>query len=81
MKERIIKNLFNPSKYFKQNYMKCLGTKRCPCLFGPRRSGMSVQMDPLGTSSWDRLFYGEKLWLLFSLKKAADILGLHDRHW
>ena len=52
MKEMIIKNLFNPPKYFKQNYMKCLdlGRKCRPCLFGPRHSGMSVHMDPLGIS-------------------------------
>ena len=56
MKEIIIKNLLNPPKYFKQNYMKCLGRKRRPCLFGPRHSGMSVHMDPLGTIAWDRLF-------------------------
>ena len=76
MKEMILKNLFNPPKYFEQNYMKYLGRKRRPCLFDPSLFTWILLLQVHGIA-----FYGEKLWLLFSPETTADILGLHDRHW
>lgn len=77
----IVKNFFDPPKFFKQDYMACLGKRQRPpwkwLLMGPKNSGTSVHIDPLGTSAWNRLLCGEKLWLLFPPVTPADLLKLH----
>jgi len=34
-------------------------------LIGPQRSGSAVHKDPFGTSAWNTVVHGRKLWLLF----------------
>lgn len=79
-KSSIISTFFTPPKFFKQDYMECVGKRHRPpwkwLLIGPKNSGTSVHIDPLGTSAWNRLLYGEKLWLLFPPVTSADLLKL-----
>ena len=76
-KRIIIKKLFQPPKFFKQDYMACLKKEHRPpwkwLLIGPKYSGTAVHVDPLGTSAWNRLLFGEKLWLLFPPETPAEL--------
>lgn len=52
-------------------------------LIGPKRSGTSVHIDPLGTSAWNTVVSGRKLWVLFpphvdkNVAKGKDVIR-HD---
>lgn len=82
-KQIIIRNFFAPPKFFKQDFMAWLGKVHRPpwkwLLIGPKNSGTSIHIDPLGTSAWNRLLYGEKLWLLFPPVTSADLLKLNAK--
>lgn len=49
-------------------------------LVGPKRSGTSVHIDPLGTSAWNTVVSGRKLWVLFpphvdkNVAKGKDVI-------
>ena len=79
---KVIKSFFDPPKYFNQG-MACIGKRHRPpwkwLLIGPKNSGTSVHINPLGTSAWNRLLYGEKLWLLFPPVSPADVLKLNSK--
>lgn len=42
-------------------------------LVGPRRSGTSLHIDPLGTSAWNTVVSGRKLWVLFPPHVDKDV--------
>ncbi|CAK8993208.1 unnamed protein product [Durusdinium trenchii] len=62
---------------FGEDLLAGLGSLRPPyrwLLVGPRRSGSKVHQDPLGTSAWNALISGRKLWVLFPPKTPAEKL-------
>lgn len=49
-------------------------------LIGPKRSGTSLHIDPLGTSAWNTVVSGRKMWVLFpphvdkSVAKGKEVI-------
>lgn len=69
---------FEVPEYFAEDLFRYVGRKRRPpyrwIVFGPKRSGSSVHVDPLATSAWNALISGRKRWALYpprSVDKAT----------
>ena len=65
-------------KYFKQNLWSEMPKDKDPphswFLIGPKRSGTTVHIDPLGTSAWNTLLQGRKRWFVIEPKAPKKIV-------
>jgi histone arginine demethylase JMJD6 len=65
-------------KYFKQNLWDFMPKDKDPphswFLIGPKRSGTTVHIDPLGTSAWNTLLQGRKRWFVIEPKAPKKIV-------
>ena len=48
-------------------------------ILGPKNSGSNLHIDPLGTSAWNMLLFGRKLWVLFPPETAEIALKSTQR--
>uniref|UniRef100_A0A7E4UYR7 JmjC domain-containing protein n=1 Tax=Panagrellus redivivus TaxID=6233 RepID=A0A7E4UYR7_PANRE len=67
-----------PLPYFIPDFYKVSERKKIPphrwFIIGPRRSGTNIHVDPLGSSAWNALLEGVKLWCLFPPNTPRHIL-------
>uniref|UniRef100_A0AC34RAH6 JmjC domain-containing protein n=1 Tax=Panagrolaimus sp. JU765 TaxID=591449 RepID=A0AC34RAH6_9BILA len=71
---------YTEPKYFAKNWFKFCDPSRTPpnrwLVIGPARSGTGIHVDPMGTSAWNALLQGEKLWVLFPPDTPKKLLRI-----
>jgi histone arginine demethylase JMJD6 len=66
---RVLLDDYDVHEWFNEDFLAILGEDHRPpfrwLIAGPKRSGCSLHIDPLGTSAWNTLIVGKKRWVMF----------------
>jgi histone arginine demethylase JMJD6 len=66
---RVLLDEYEVPEWFDEDFFAILGEDKRPpfrwIIAGPKRSGCSLHIDPLGTSAWNTLIVGKKRWVMF----------------
>lgn len=69
---KVLLDEYEVPEWFDEDFFAILGEKKRPpfrwIIAGPKRSGSSLHIDPLGTSAWNTLIVGKKRWVMFPPK-------------
>ena len=79
---------YSVPEWFDEDFLAILGEEKRPpfrwIIAGPKRSGSSLHIDPLGTSAWNTLIVGKKRWVMFpphTFKNEDDLAGDAGASW
>uniref|UniRef100_A0A7S4VSV2 JmjC domain-containing protein n=2 Tax=Alexandrium monilatum TaxID=311494 RepID=A0A7S4VSV2_9DINO len=79
---RPLVNDYEQPEYFPHDWLALVNNDARPpyrwfCI-GPKRSGTTVHIDPLGTSAWNAVTHGRKRWVLFEPKENKRVVKGRD---
>jgi len=79
---------YSVPEWFDEDFLAIMGEEHRPpfrwVIAGPKRSGCSLHIDPLGTSAWNTLIVGKKRWIMFpphTFKNEDDLMGDAGASW
>jgi histone arginine demethylase JMJD6 len=73
---RVLLDDYDVHEWFNEDFLAILGEDHRPpfrwLIAGPKRTGSSFHVDPIGTAAWNTLIRGKKRWILFPPEAFSD---------